>query len=268
MAEKQTEVSVTQLLFMVLISIGLLLASNVGVFDLALSVSEHLQSQYRTGINNTFNDISEQFDVVSDLSKLKGQRDEYQSKVQDLREEIAKLQEELNQNQIAKDQISTNFNNEFTYVPARVVRYDVVRPGIMIVNKGADDGIRNGDVVVYKNYAVAEVTETNKYTSLVRTIYSPESKISLVNSAGTRGVLVARNGNELEVDKIVADHKVDKGDVFYTLGINSNYPNGLFIGEVTAIESTASNPTKKAKLKNELNFENLSEVYIMHKNAE
>lgn len=268
MPDKTNDVHFSQLLFLGLISVGLLLASNVGVFDLALSVSEQLQSNYRVGINNTFSTLSDKLDVISDLSKLKSQRDEYKQEVVDLREQVAKLQEELKNNKIANEQLSTNFDTEFEYLPARVIRYDSFNPGEIVLNKGLEDGVVEGDVIVYKNYAVAEVVDVTKYTCLVRTIYSPDSKISLVSQIGTRGVLVARNGNELEVDKIVTDQEVKVGDTFYTLGINSNYPNGLFIGEVVSVDSTAANPTKKAKLKNELKFNQLSEVYIMHHNEE
>lgn len=265
MPEQFKRYDLPQLIILFATSIGLLLASSLGVFDVALSVSEHIQSGYRVSINNFLQDTSNQFDIINEISSLKDQRDQYKDEVIELREQISKQQKELDEYKSAKAQIDSNFDPEYNYIPAKIVRFDMYSSGILYLNKGGNEGLSVGDVVVYRNYAVAEIVEVDKYNSRARTIYSSESKVAVSNSTDARGILVSRNGNELEVDKILNDAEVKVGDMYYTLGLNSNFPSGLFVGEVVEINSSAADPTKNLILKNELDINSISEVYIMHR---
>ncbi len=265
MPDQYKRVNFPQLLILLAISIGLLLASSIGVFDLALSVSEHLQSSYRLKINDFFQKVSHQFDIIDELTSLRDQRDMYREEIVTLREQLIQQQKDLQNYKMGQEQISTNFDPEYRYIPAKIIRFDFYASGILYINKGGEEGIAIGDVIVYKNYAVAEVVEVYPYSSRARTIYSSESKVAVSNLTDARGILVSRNGNELEVDRVLNDAEVNVGDMYYTLGLNSNFPSGLFVGEVIEIDSSAADPTKSLILKNELVINKLSQVYVIHR---
>jgi len=255
------------LLIFLLISIALLISSSLGIFDVMLSVSDHIQSNYRVGIRTNLNKVSNVFEAFSDIAGVKRQRDQYKSEIVGLKEEIAGLKLQLADNKVINEQLQNGFGKDTELLPARIIRFERKNPGLLIIDRGEDYGIQTGDIVVFNKYAVGEVFRVEKYTSYVRTVISGDSNIPVISERNAKGILVARNGNELEVEKVLSDSEVQLKDDFFTIGINSNYPAGLYVGEVSQIDDRAADTTKRVRLSSELDFGSLKEVFILrHEN--
>lgn len=252
-----------KLLIMSLLAFGFLIASTLGVFDPIFDFMGRIQSGYRIEINKRTENLIDLFDTIGDISHLKSDRDKLQDEVVDLKSQIASLQSELEGNKVISEQISGDFSNTYIFQPAYIIRYKQEEPGVMEINKGGRDGVRENDIVVYKNYAIGEIVKVGEYTSEVRTILAPNNKIAVVSEKGTKGILQSSKGRELIVNEVLIDSEVKEGDDFFTVGKNSSYVKGLYVGEVESIQTEASNTTKTIKLKNEVNLNSLDSVFIL-----
>lgn len=262
--DEKKNVSTVQLLALGALAMGLLLLSSIGIFNFLFSLSEHLQSNYRSSIRSEVDDIEEAISVVSNIRETKKERDQYKDEVLDLHQKIENLKLQIREDEVITAQIQGKFGSEdLKLVPARVIRYYLEHPGSLVINKGERDGINVGDILIIRGYALGEVTAVNKYSSEVRTLLSNESTIPVISDNGVKGVLVSRSGNELEVSKVLVDADVTSGEGFTTLGINSNYPANLYVGEVVDVVSSASATTKTVRLKNDIDFKSLREVFVL-----
>ncbi|KKQ35626.1 MAG: rod shape-determining protein MreC [candidate division WS6 bacterium GW2011_GWA2_37_6] len=249
-----------------IVAVGFILASSVGVFDKLYSLTKGVQSGYRSQINKQAEKVVDVFETVSDIAAVKKDRDQQKNEVIILREEVVRLEQELKSNKVKNDQIqsiSGDFQSKYKLVPAYVVRYKQEEPSVMEINKGSKDGVEKGDIIVFHMFAIGEVIDVNDYTSDVKTILSPDNKIAVVSEKGVKGILRSQKGRELQIEEILIDSDVKVGDDFFTSGKNSSYIQGLYIGQVEKIETQASNTTKIAKIKNEIDFNSLNEVFIL-----
>ena len=179
---------------------------------------------------------------------------------------MAILKQQLQENELKNGQVKSipgSFQSGYTFLPAYVVGYKQEDPGIMEINKGTKDGLAQGDIVTYHQYVIGEITTVYDYTSEIKTILAPENKITVVSEKGVKGILRARNGRELYIEQILIDSKLEKGDDFFTSGKNSNFPEGLYIGEVKSMRSPGFKYYKTAKIGNEIDFNSSNEVFIL-----
>ncbi|MBN1331749.1 rod shape-determining protein MreC [Candidatus Dojkabacteria bacterium] len=251
------------LIVLIGISIASLLLDQLGVLDGVKSASESLQSGYRVVIKKRVDKFEEIFEIIGDLNNLKTERDKYQSQVEDLNTEVVDLQAEIRELEVYKTQLEVSFAPSYKLVPAQIIRISSEESGVFYINKGTNNGLEKGDVVVYKAYALGEIIEISSRSAKVRSIFSKDTKISAISTSGVKGVLVSEQGVRLKVEKILSNEVLTIGDKFMTLGINSNYPADLYLGQVKEISEFPSQTTKEVILETEINPFNLREVFVL-----
>lgn|GEM_PF-3555623 len=262
MIEKPTS-NFPKFILALVLSFGFILASSIGVFNELFSISEKVQASYRIEVNSRAEDVIEAVGAVSDIAALKRERDDYKDDVIALRQEVSSLKAELKSIEVKNEQIVGDFGGDYQLIPAYVIHYKQEEPGHMVINKGESDGIEKGSILVFNNYVLGEIIEVSRYSSTVRTILASESRVLVVSEIGTKGIMQSKNGRELEIREILSDSQVDVGDDFLTFGKNSNFIPNLYVGEVKEVELQASSTTKVAKIKNEIDFSSLKEVFIL-----
>ena len=115
----------------------------------------------------------------------------------------------------------------------------------IIINKGSNDNLAVGQVVLGSKGVIGQITQTTPLYSTVLMITDPTQYVPIKNQRnGIRGISkgVASNQGRLVVNFIESDFDVVLGDLFLTSAIGSKFPAGYPMGKVIHIEQHTDDP--------------------------
>lgn len=264
MTNDKKDLSITNVLVLSTASVLLILLSIIGVFNSIYSLAGLLTGNIRGDVNSQISRIGDTLDTFANINELKMERDKLRTKVLDLEKENIELREFEDQIKILEEQLGTTFKEEHTLVAAEIISLDVRKEGMAKINKGSEDSVSVGDVVVLKNFAIGEITDVDTYFSEVLLITSPNSKVPVVSQKNrTRGLLEGEFGGGLVVTGILVTDELGDSESFVTLGINNSYPDGLYVGSIDRLDDVQTETQKSAHLENAINFNNLTDIFVL-----
>lgn len=133
-----------------------------------------------------------------------------------------------------------------------------------IINKGTDDGIREGASVVKNDILLGRVVKSYKDKAIVELISKSGKYTSIV--VGTQkhlAILKGNNSNKLSIENIETDANIKNGDKIYTSGIGELYPKDFYIGQVSKVETKKEDLFKRIELVLPYNIFELNEVMVL-----
>ncbi|MCX6745205.1 MAG: rod shape-determining protein MreC [Candidatus Parcubacteria bacterium] len=213
------------------------------------------------------------------LTKLKYSFINYQD-AQNLKKENTELKEQLNQlnydnsqlkaYQVENEKLRTilNFKEDKNYntVLAAVIGKDTNKANSLIINKGFQDGVRDGfAVVVDRGIIIGKIIDTKDYMSTVLLLNDKMSQlaISLESSNKTNGLAEGEYGLSLKVNYIPQDILINEGDFIITSGTEANIPRGLLIGKINRIISQGSELFQSATINPLIAYNEISIVAVI-----
>lgn len=246
----------------ILISILLILFSQIGSLNFLYSAASYLAGGLNQKSYDSFANLRENIDFWKNLRNIKGERDNLYQENLELISQNSDLQNQINTNASVQRQLQFDLPYKLTAV--RIIKVDEFSTGKITINKGRSAGLKEGNVVIYDNYAVGEITEVADGAAVVRLINSVESKVPVISiKSKTKGILKGDIEKGLLFDDILINSKLKTNDILVTSGINSNYPYGLNVGRVGEINLLASELTKSSEVINMLDFKNLFELFVI-----
>ena len=155
----------------------------------------------------------------------------------------------------------------YELIPAKVVSNSAERANnYLVINKGADDGIKPEMGVISGGGAVGIVYLVSQSHSLVIPITNRKSSISCrVRGLNYFGYL-QWDGQTLQkasVDDVPRYAKIKKGQAIETSGYSAVFPPGIFVGHVVNIRNSADGQSYCLDVTLGTNFANLSEVSVV-----
>lgn len=182
-----------------------------------------------------------------------------------LRAQLAKMQEIARDNQALHDQFQTTNPSPQQLLPADIIG---MQQNTMIIDKGNQDKVHAGDVVVVKDNLIGKVTKTTAQSSLV-TLLSDESTSFTAKTAKTQaaGIVLAPAGGSIILGNVVLTDKLEKNDVVMTKGDLDLQGHGflpdLVVGKIVSIDKQASSLFQAAKLQSLVDVSQLRMVFVM-----
>ena len=210
--------------------------ATLGMQEVSAQASENLSSKSKSEL------IQENEQLQQEIAELRTQLVDYH----DVKLENARLWKYYN---LKRDY------PEYELLPATVVRRD---PGAdfysFTINKGYSDGISTGDPVVTENGLVGWISGVDSSTARVKTILSPDAKVSALDSASRDSGIVTGDvklcdQNLTTLTKISAQNTMQIGDILVTTGVSGVYPPSVIIGEITEIKFDEYDTSKYAVVK-------------------
>lgn len=127
---------------------------------------------------------------------------------------------------------------------ARITNRSLPEAGTVTINKGSDDGIRDGSaVMVGDGQLLGTVTAVDTSSATVRLVHQRQSKVPAAIWGRTRtiGLVEGQNGSVLHMEFIPVDATINEGDLVVTSGLDGALPPNIVIGLVTSVirEDTA-----------------------------
>jgi rod shape-determining protein MreC len=136
----------------------------------------------------------------------------------------------------------------------------------VIINKGSKDGVRNTQLVVGTDGVVGQVTQVTPLYSTVLLVTDPTQHMPVKNVRnGIRGITkgLATNKKGMIVQYVPLDSDVKLGDIFVTSGIDTKYPPGYLVGEVSRMDKPLNEAFLTIALKPIQNINKLEFVLIV-----
>ena len=205
-----------------------------------------------------FSDVrDENKELKKENDKLKAEIDEYSK----LKEENERLQKVLN----FKDE-----KNNYDYIGTNIIGIsgDSILNGY-IVDRGKDDGIEKGMVVISADGLVGQVSSVGKNWAIVQCIVNENVKVAVMvdstreNTGILQGYKDYFNNNLAKVLNLPIDSEVKEGDVIVTSGLGGYYPKEIKIGEVVSVEEDRGRVMKSAIVKPYVDFNKIEELFIV-----
>lgn len=160
-------------------------------------------------------------------------------------------------------------NEDFKFSYGTVISKDAADAyGSFVLNTGSVDGVSAGDPVIYGDYVVGIVKKVNFSSCVVQTILDPRVNIGAFES-GTKEYGYVTGDSKLyskgmcKLSGLDTSTSIVGGGIVCTSGAGGVFPNGLIIGEISAIKNEDISSTYYAEVKPFVDIDELSDVFVI-----
>jgi len=169
-----------------------------------------------------------------DLRSVRQQNQELQKTIDRLRLEQAALLEDARQGQ--RLQALANFQQKYIYqtVAAQAIGSSGSEQShVFYIDKGSAEGLNRDDAVITADGIVGKVRDVFPHTAQVLAVNDQTSGAGVIlETTRTRGILRGNAAGQLEIVDILADKRIQKGEIVLTAGGDQIFPRGLPVGVV------------------------------------
>ncbi|MCH5314718.1 MAG: rod shape-determining protein MreC [Eubacterium sp.] len=233
-----------------LLLVGMLICAASGVSE---SVQSGIIGTVFTPVHWAATKLADGIEKITDSAK--GNK-EYNEKIKELQMQIGDLQSQLTdynnlktQNELYREALELkDENEEFEYLEASVIGRDSANPYCSFtISKGALNGVKDGDAVLYGKYLVGKVEKTYPTYSVVCTIIDPSFSGVSAYDITSKEISFVTGDAELakeglcKFENLDSATKISYGSIIATAGVTSTMPKGIVIGTVKEINDEETN---------------------------
>jgi rod shape-determining protein MreC len=172
-----------------------------------------------------------------DLRHVREENRDLQKTIDRLRLEQAALLEDAKQGQ--RLQALDKFQEKYIYktVAAQAIGSSgSVLSHVFYIDKGSDDGLARDNAVITPDGIVGKVRDVFPHTAQVLAVNDQTSGAGVIlETTRIRGILRGNAFGQLEIVDILADKRIQKGEVVLTAGGDQIFPRGLSVGVVDKV---------------------------------
>jgi rod shape-determining protein MreC len=173
--------------------------------------------------------------------------------------EVTRLREE---NEKMRKLLGAPLPKSWKLLPAKAIG----KNGEIVIDKGLNDGIEEGMMVVGENILVGRIEKVGAASSKILLPSSREAKIpvAVIRGGGTigKGVLVGSAEGTIFLEKVLQQEEIKERDLVVTTG-ESDYLPDLLVGEIERIEKKEAEVFQKAEVKPLLDYSELQTVFVI-----
>ena len=255
---------VAALLIAVFLSVFLLLLDSVGATGFLYNVAAYLTEPMKLKIHAFAVNSNDFLGVFGKISSVREENSRLREENLRLLEEVVILGEYKTESEILKEQINLIESERDWVLEARIISSDISLENSLQLNVGTEDGVEEGDVIIFGKFAVGEISEVQKYTSKVLLITSPSSNVPVRGQKNRAvGLVKGEVGLTLKMLNILVDETIEVGEFVVTSGVDSEYPAGFIVGVVNKVNDNPAFATQEALINVQIDFSRLDYVYIL-----
>ena len=194
-----------------------------------------------------------------------GENEQLRRQLGELRQEVVRLKEMEAQNKQLRQQLRFAEEVEANLLPAEVVSYqpDNYRQ-FLTIRRGNNDGIKVGQAVVAEGFLIGRISEVLPGSAKVFLIINPDFRVNgIAQETRAGGTVRGQLGSGLTMDKIPQGEAVKPGDNVVTSGLGGQFPKGLLIGQVEAVDQSENAIFQTAQLATGVKFNKLELVFVV-----
>lgn len=260
--------------FTVLIAITLVLmafSSNPAVIELQRGVNFAFQPIQRA-LDGLAHGVTDTFGAIGEIERLHADNAALRDENARLAADNARLQEIRRENELLTGLLQLRNGLDYQTAAAQIVGRDSSEfRRVVTIDRGTDDGIAIGDVVVAQGGALAgRVTDAGPNYAKVTLITDGSSTVvGQLSSSVATGEVVGQLDGALVMSKIDSTVTIQLDDEVVTAGIElaggvrSPYPKGLLIGQVIDVARDANAVVQTAYLQPAADLDRLEYVLVI-----
>lgn len=226
---------------------------------------------FKTGLTEISSYANKRADDLKQVRQVVSENEALRERIDELIQENDRLVEERFELIELRSLLDLDSEyEEYDKIGARVTGKD---PGnwysVFIIDKGEDDGIKEGMNVIAGAGLVGLVTKTGPNWSQVRSIIDDKSNVSGRTLNTSDNLIVYGNLESIKDGTIEfgqlsdPDDEVGVGDKIVTSNISDRYLPGIAIGFINSIEKDPNNLTKSGTLTPVVDFEHIDTVLVI-----
>ena len=244
------------------------LSSGTGFLPNAVGVITSPFRKAASSVTAWVEDLGDHFD---DVETLQAENEDLRRQIADLEEQLRRSQSDSEENERLRKLLDLRSQRrDFTFESA----YITERPtsnwsSSFVLGKGADFGISIGDCVVdAQGDLVGVISDAglnwSRMTSLLDTDCQLGASVFRTGDLGiTGGDLTLMLENQLKLNYLPNDARLLHGDLLVTSGLGGYYPSGLVIGTVDQVLTDDSGMTQYATVTPKADLASLKEVFVV-----
>lgn len=197
--------------------------------------------------------------------KLSEENERLREENSQLKADAAKREEDLRLNAALRSQLNFVQSNNFKVVGADIISQDPTNyKQFLTINKGSSSGVQKGQTVVSGGLLVGRITDTTPSTAKVYLITDFNSAVPVLDqSTRASGVVRGDRGFGLKLEMVAQTDQLKEGDSIITSGFGGDYPKGLVVGSVGAVNQKAADVFQSAAINPAVDFRRLEEVFVI-----
>ena len=147
------------------------------------------------------------------------------------------------------------------FIPVSVLE---VSDGIMVINQGSNNGLKEGQTVVYENVLMGRIFKVNPNLSKIMLPLNKDSQVQAkIVKTDIKGVVKVYSNKVLVLDEVLQEELITPSQIVVTSGKDSIYPENLLIAKIESIEKDEAQVYQKAILKPLLDYQKLETVFVI-----
>jgi rod shape-determining protein MreC len=205
-------------------------------------------------------------EFLGSIGDLKKENESLLKENNNLSAEIARLNDEKNENVSLREQLKLAPKQKFNLEAAFVIGQDPQRLGSWImIDKGSDNGIQTEmPVIVYEGILIGKVAEVTAHSAKIILLSDSTSVVNVMDSeTESRGVLKGEYGLGILLDMVSQQEALNSGDTVVTSGLGSNIPRGLLIGRIQEVKSTGDKLFQQAVVVPRIKYSKMDVVFVI-----
>ncbi|MBP3228721.1 MAG: rod shape-determining protein MreC [Bacteroidaceae bacterium] len=216
------------------------------------------------GINSLWADAA----AYSHLREVNTRLEDENTRLKMQNDALRQMVDEQRHTPTATEQRLADVLKKYPLIPAKVTSNEqrADRLNHLIINRGRNDGVRDGMGVVGGGGVVGVVAEASANYALVVPVTHQRSAISCrLRGTGWFGYLVWEGGSKLTayLDDIPRYADVTRGMAVETSGYSDIFPPGIFVGNVLAVGSGPDGQSLRLTVHLATDFSNLRDVSVV-----
>lgn len=204
-------------------------------------------------------------DFIEGISVSRKRLDALEKQNEELRGRLAELEEARQENERLRALVDFAEERKLAKLGARVIRRPMsMWEGVIVVDRGTEDGVEPGMPVIAAQGLVGQVAEASKHAATVRLLTDQQSGVAaMIQSTRATGVLRGSVSGDLALDFIDRAQLPVVGDVVITSGLGGVYPSGIVVGDVTAVDDRHGELYPRVTVESRVPVDRIEEVFIL-----
>ncbi|MBY0755828.1 rod shape-determining protein MreC [Clostridium sardiniense] len=215
--------------------------------------------------------IKDFVDLCLNFSTVKEENNNLTKENSELKKQLLEYSDLKQENdQLRKVLKFKDSRDNYNYVATNIIGYagGNILDGY-IVDKGKNDGIEKGMIVIAADGLVGQVTSVGSNWAIIKSILNENIAVSVKvestkeNTGILRGYRNADGTGACKVENLPMDSNIKEGDTIVTSGLGQIYPKDIMIGKVVSVQEDKVNVMKNAVVKPSVDFNKLEGLFIV-----
>ncbi len=248
--------------FIIGVLIVFLLLDLAGIINIISAPINQVFTPVQIGLYKTKQDFEDFVGTLTEIRSLRESEGDLKKENALLLAENSTLKKLEKENETLRRQLKAKKFSKKLIVAAVIGQDPLISSSQLLVDKGKNDGVAVGALVILENILVGKVVATGNATANVRLLVDSDTKIPAVTASGVGGIVKGKFGNEIVLEKVIQGKKLNKGEIVFSSG-EADFPKGLVLGKIARIESKPAALFQKAAIYPLIPYEELETVFIL-----